>query len=116
MMRPFPPSEAGPNFDEVFAKAVEGNAYHTAIETATADVSVVLAAPDVAVDTVISFALPFEVAPVVAVWFVSIPTNNVYNNLVGLAPTTTGFTLRVVSGAAQTVKCRWLAYGQRMTV
>ncbi len=101
------------NLDEIFARAVEGDALHAAAEVAQADVSVVLAAPGVAVDTTVTFGKAFEATPVVMLTLVDAGNDAVYINALAKSITTTGFTLRVVSGAAQTVKVRWLAYGRR---
>lgn len=114
MRTPFPPDvrSLGPNLDEVFERAVEGAYKHTAVEHATADVSVACAAANTFYTTVITFEKEFAAAPVVIVWLVGVPTA-AYVTVAATSILTTGFTLKVASGSIQTVDVRWLAYGRR---
>lgn len=101
------------NLDDIAARAVEGDTYHSAIEAAPADVVVALSAPNMPVDVAVSFGKPFATSPVIMVTLTAAGNAGAYINLVAVNVTTTGFTLRAASGAAQSISCRWLAYGRR---
>jgi H-type lectin domain len=112
-LRPLTEHYHGENLDDIFARAVEGDIYNAAIETSTANVSVVIAVANTQVDTAITFSKPFAATPVVMLTLTGAANLGVYVNAIALNATTTGFTLRVNSGAAQTITCRWLVYGRR---
>jgi hypothetical protein len=101
------------NLLNLASRAVEGDAYHAAIEVAQADVSITLAAANTTVDKAVSFAKPFAAAPTVMVSITSAGNAGTYLNALVVSVTTSGFTIRAASGAAQTITCRWLAYGRR---
>lgn len=115
MNRTYPPTGQylPQHLDEIFARAVEGDVQHAAIEDAVSDISVTLAAGNTPVDTAVAFALPFAVTPAVLPVVTGAANASVYINALAINVGLNGFTLRVASGAAQTITLRWLAYGRR---
>lgn len=115
MIRQYGATEAylSANLDDLAARAVEGDSYHTAIEAATTDVGVSLATANTAVDTAVTFSKPFVAAPAVMLTLTAAGTPGAYVTVLAVNITTTGFMLRAASGAAQTISLRWLAYGRR---
>jgi hypothetical protein len=115
VLRQYPPTDTyqAQNLDDIFARAVEGDVNHAAIEVAQADVSVTLASANTPVDTTVSFAKPFAAAPLVVVTITSAANAGTYINAFPVSVTTTSFKIRAASGAAQTIACKWIAYGRR---
>lgn len=115
MIRPFPAGDQylPQNLDDVFARAIEGDSYHTAIEAAPADVSATIATAGTPVDVAVAFSKPFAATPVVKMTMVGATNTATYLNVLAVNVATSGFTLRANSGVAQTVNVRWLAYGRR---